>query len=143
MHIREGADSRCCTPRAEPLIDLDWVDHQNPEVVKLIDWLQDLPDFEQQHELGEIEALFAAALLGNLKYTSEPNNPVEAISADPEMFELRHRGNNKTLLRFYHAEPHDHPDTFLRLHQHIKINGPHQQVQIEFAKERYRREGTK
>lgn len=98
-------------------------------------WIDSLPVFSRNHELGEIDDLFEAAALGELEDTGDARTPIKPIRADPDVYELRRKALSKQL-RFYHAEPAEMPEGLVALHKHIKDHGP-QQDEIDFAVKRY------
>ncbi|RRD52095.1 hypothetical protein EII12_06000 [Buchananella hordeovulneris] len=104
---------------------------------ELEDWLKSLVPFARNHELGEIDELFEAALNGELHDSEDTHTPIKPIRKDPEIYELRRTALTK-MLRFYHGEPEEHPDIIVHLHKHIKQDTSSQQEEIEHAARRYR-----
>lgn len=92
---------------------------------------------KREHLLGEIDALFEAAALGELEESSDWYNPIDAIRRDPDIYELRFR-TGKRHLRFYHGEPLAFPDLLVKLHRHLKVNKESQDIGISQAVLRYR-----
>lgn len=136
MDSRKGSDSRCCTPVPFPRAWQEYTDLNHPSVVALDDWLQSLPPFSRNQQLGEIDDLLEAAALGQLEDTADERTKIKPIRADPEIYELRRKALSKPL-RFYHAEPAELPDGLLALHKHMKGSGS-QQDEINFSVKRYK-----
>lgn len=135
---RRGSDSRCCRPHVRSLTWRDYSDAEHPSVVALNAWLQSLAPFVRLHEEGEIDDLMDAAERGELWDSGDGATPIKPIRLDPEIFELRRTALSKKL-RFYHGEPADLPQDLIALHRHIKSGNETQQLEIEYAAERYGR----
>lgn len=141
MDARTGNDSRCCTPIEPPLEWVDYTDEAHPAVLQLSEWLNGLSFFAREHELGQIDALFASAAQGKLFDGGDETSAIKPIRKDPEIYELRRTALNKRL-RFYHGEPHSRPTQLLRLHRHIKHDDAEQESQIVHAWVTYQRIGS-
>lgn len=133
---RPASESRCCQPTGRPYRWHDFVDPSNDSVRELDEWLENLPPFAREHELGELEDLFEAAGRGELEDTGDEMTPIKPIRTDPDIYELRRTALSKKL-RFYHGEPLKYPDLLVKLHRHIKVDKIRQDVEIAFAASRY------
>lgn len=135
--VRSGPDSRCCHPVDVPYQWRDLVDPDHEAVAALEAWLQSLPRFTMLNEPGRIDELLEAAASGRIADAGDSvTTRIKPIRSDPELWELRHQALSKPL-RFYHAEPVNHPDVLVKLHRHIKIGKNDQQSQIEHASRRF------
>lgn len=148
MKPRSGADSRCSHPENAPY---KWVfdyDSANERVKELDDWLNGLDFFARNHYLGEIDGLLEDAAAGKIANVGHTRSPIKPVRVDPDLYELRLQVLQRKL-RFYHAEPLNHPTVLVKLHKHIKRTWQDgnvswecakrdQDEQMEFAVSRYR-----
>lgn len=140
MDARTGRDSRCSKPESAPYQWFLYYEDSNQAIRDLNNWLGSLEPFARNLIVGEIEATFELAAKGGLwKAGNRSKSRIEPVRKDPEMYEIRQKAHTKPL-RFYHGEPASRPKLLVSLHKHIKTSSADQQVQIDFAAERYRRQ---
>lgn len=99
-------------------------------------WLGTLTPPMREHELGRLDNLLDRAERGELEDSGDERTPIAPIRYDPEIYELRHQALSKKL-RLYHGEPEELPNALVAVHRHIKLNDEDQQIQIEYAADRY------
>lgn len=133
---RKGSDSRCCNAGLGPYQWLDYVDQEHYALKEISNWLSQLTPWARAHELGEIDELLEKAERGELWDSGDETTKIKPIRLNPEIFELRHTSLSKKL-RFYHGEPSKLPHNLVAVHRHIKTSNKNQQVEIEYASERY------
>lgn len=132
-----GTDSHLWT---ELIAELTWVDHVDPEhpkVVELDEYLAGLGRIARSQVIAALNGLFTRAAQGELWEARDRSMEIEPIMEDPDLYELRYTAL-KVRLRFYHGEPEAQPFELWRLHRHIKTTTREQQIEIEYAADRYR-----
>lgn len=114
----------------------DFTDLSQPGVQSLQEWLDGLPPWSREVELGRLDDVLEAAARGALEDSGDDRTPIKPILKDPELYEIRHRALAKQL-RFYHGEPVEFPTTLVSVHRHIKDSARQQELQIRAAADRY------
>jgi len=125
---------------------IDYVDEDDSSVQEFTDWLLSLQHFARNDLIARMEARQAIAARGELVLPTDlrVRGELDAIRADPDLFELRWTMLSKQV-RQYHAEPVSHPDSLVRLHLHMKADSGHfdpsagarQEQEIQKAADRY------
>ncbi|MGD8168547.1 hypothetical protein ACEXOS_015100 [Herbiconiux sp. P16] len=143
---RDRSESKCVRPQHPVLAWHDYVDETDEKVVELADWISSLRPFAQLEVVARLDELEERAAAGLIQIPQDgAPADLDAIQADPEVYELRWTVLNKKV-RQYHGEPDGMPHALVRLHRHIKVQsgrndptaGARQQVEIMKAVDRYK-----